>query len=385
MKKFSILFLAFVALLSFNACTQDDDIVFVAQPDPEGIQFSNSFQNTYVLPTGNADNLAERFVWNEVDFDAPTTITYELQGSPEQSFENELSILGSTGNNNIAVSIGDMRELAEDAGLDDDPETEAPNTGTVYVRVRAFAGEGEGNALEEFSEPVALNVELPEETEEEEVETKRELYLVGDATEAGWDPDNNNTPMLRDPENDDMYSFSGYFNTGAVKFVEGTGWAPQYGVDGNNGLVYRETEEDPDPDAITIEQAGYYTIEVNLDDLTYTVTEIDESSAETYESIGIVGDGTSVGWPNDDNQSPDIEMSQSEFDPHIWQAQNVVFTDGPFKFRANFAWDVNWGGATFPTGETTGDDIQATAGIYDVWFNTLDESYILIPQVEDEE
>jgi hypothetical protein len=381
MKKFSILFLAFVALLSFNACTQDDDIVFVAQPDPEGIQFSNSFQSSYMLPSGNPDNLAERFVWNEVDFEAPTTITYELQGSANESF-GDFMVIGTTGSNNLGVTIGQMRALAEDAGLDNDPETEMPNTGTVYFKVRAFAGEGAGNALEEFSETLSINLELPE-AEEEGEETKTELYLVGDATEAGWDPDNNNTPMLRDPENDNMYSFSGYFNAGAVKFVEGTGWAPQYGIDENNNLVYRATEDDPDPSAIAIETAGYYTIEVNLDDLTYSVTEIDASSAETYDSIGIVGDGTSVGWPNDDNPSPDIEMTQSEFDTHIWYAENVVLTDGPFKFRANFAWDVNWGGASFPTGETTGDDIQATAGTYDVWFNTLDESYILIPQVEE--
>lgn len=175
MKKFSILFLAFVALLSFSACTQDDDIVFVAQPDPEGIQFSNSFQNTYVLPAGNPDNLAERFVWNDVDFDAPTTITYELQGSTDQAF-GDFMVIGSTDSNNLGVTIGQMRELAEDAGLDNDPETEMPNVGTVYFKVRAFAGDGEGNALEEFSEPVSINVELPEAEEEGEA-PKMELYL----------------------------------------------------------------------------------------------------------------------------------------------------------------------------------------------------------------
>ena len=115
MKKFSILLLAFVALLSFNACTQDDDIVFVAQPDPEGIQFSNSLQSMYTLPSGNPDNLAERFVWNEVDFEAPTTISYELQGSASETFDSYM-VIGSTGNNNLGVTIGQMLELAEEAG-----------------------------------------------------------------------------------------------------------------------------------------------------------------------------------------------------------------------------------------------------------------------------
>src|SRR6056297_3339329 len=179
MKKFSILLLAFVALLSFNACTQDDDIVFVAQPDPEGIQFSNTFLNTYVLPAGNPDNLAERFVWNEVDFEAPTTITYELQGSASETFDSYM-VIGSTGSNNLGVTIGQMRDLAEEAGLDNEPETDMPNTGMVYFRVRAFAGDGEGNALEELSEVMSVNVELPEAAEEEEP-AKTNLYFVGDA------------------------------------------------------------------------------------------------------------------------------------------------------------------------------------------------------------
>ena len=107
MKHFSIFLLAIVAVLGFSSCEHDDDIVFVAQPDPEGISFTNSFQEVYLLTNATRNNLAERFVWNEVDFDAPTTITYELQGSSDQDFES-FNILGSTGNNNVGVSVAQM-------------------------------------------------------------------------------------------------------------------------------------------------------------------------------------------------------------------------------------------------------------------------------------
>ena len=383
MKKFSILLLAFVALLSFNACTQDDDIVFVAQPDPEGIQFSNSLQSMYTLPSGNPDNLAERFVWNEVDFEAPTTISYELQGSASETFDSYM-VIGSTGNNNLGVTIGQMLELAEEADLDNDPETDMPNTGTLYFKVRAFAGEGEGNALEEFSEVVSVNVELPEAEEEGEA-PKMELYLVGDATAAGWDPANNNTPLFRDGENENIYYFEGRFAGGAdiegFKFLQTTEWQPQWGL--SNGELTNSDILGEDPDAFPVDNDAYYSLMVNIDDMTYTWEEIDESEATVYETIGIVGEGTSVGWPNDDNPTPDLVMTQSEFNPHIWYMEDVVLSDGPLKFRANLAWDVNWGGATFPSGEATGDDIQATAGTYDVWFNTLDGRYIFIPQEEE--
>lgn len=379
MKKFSILLLAFVALLSFNACTQDDDIVFVAQPDPEGIQFSNSLQNTYVLPSGNPDNLAERFVWNEVDFEAPTTITYELQGSADESF-GDLMVIGTTGSNNLGVTIGQMRELAADAGLDNDPETEAPNTGTIYFKVRAFAGDGEGNALEEFSEPIAINVELPEAEEEGEA-PKMELYLVGDATAAGWDPANNNTPLFRDGENENIYYFQGRFAGGAdvegFKFLQTTEWQPQWGL--SNGELTNSDILGEDPNAFPVEDDAYYSLMVNVDEMTYTWEAIDESSADVQTNIGIIGDSTPDGWDADTN------MTQSEFNPHIWYIEGIELTDGEAKFRADDAWDLDWGGATPVSGETTvaGPNIPVSAGTYDVWFNTLDGRYIFIPQGEE--
>ncbi|WP_339648829.1 SusF/SusE family outer membrane protein [uncultured Salegentibacter sp.] len=379
MKKFSILFLAFIALLNFSACTQDDDIVFVAQPDPEGIQFSNSFQNTYVLPSGNPDNLAERFVWNEVDFEAPTTITYELQGSTAEDF-GDLMVIGSTDNNNLGVSIGQMRELAEDAGLDNDPETEAPNTGIVYFKVRAFAGDGEGNALEEFSETIALNVELPEAEEEGEA-PKMELFLVGDATEAGWDPANNNTPLFRDGENESVYYFEGRFAGGGdiegFKFLQTTEWQPQWGL--SNGELTNSEILGDDPDAFPVEDDAYYSLMVNVEEMTYTWEEIDESTAEVQTNIGIIGDATPGAWDDD------TDMTQSEFNPHIWYIEGIELTDGEAKFRADDAWDLDWGGATPVSGETTvaGPNIPVSAGTYDVWFNTLDGRYIFIPQGEE--
>ncbi|OEY74062.1 SusF/SusE family outer membrane protein [Salegentibacter salarius] len=379
MKKFSILLLAFVALLSFNACTQDDDIVFVAQPDPEGIQFSNSLQNTYVLPSGNPDNLAERFVWNEVDFEAPTTISYELQGSASEAFDSYM-VIGSTGSNNLGVTIGQMLDLAEEAGLDNDPETEMPNTGTIYFKVRAFAGEGEGNALEEFSEILSVNVELPEAEEEGEA-PKMELYLVGDATAAGWDPANNNTPLFRDGENENIYYFQGRFAGGAdvegFKFLQTTEWQPQWGL--SNGELTNSDILGEDPNAFPVEDDAYYSLMVNVDEMTYTWEAIDESAADVQTNIGIIGDSTPDGWDADTN------MTQSEFNPHIWYIQGIELVDGFAKFRANDAWDINWGSETPVSGQTTsgGPDIPVTAGTYDVWFNTLDGRYTFIPQVEE--
>ncbi|SKB38616.1 SusE outer membrane protein [Salegentibacter holothuriorum] len=337
MKKFSILFLAFVALLSFNACTQDDDIVFVAQPDPEGIQFSNSLQSTYVLQSANPDNLAERFVWNEVDFQAPTTISYELQGSVSEAFDSYM-VIGSTGSNNLGVTIGQMLDLAEEAGLDNDPETEMPNTGTVYFKVSAFAGEGEGNALEEFSEIVNVNIELPE-GEEEEIEIPK-LYMVGSFQAAGgygsdWTPADG-APLAASAAG--KTDFEGFVfvnvDTPEFKFLPSNEkWDGDYGDAGDTNGVYtgvllqEEESNAGTPDG----KGGYYFVEADTEKMTYDLTET---------NWGIIGNATPTGWDSD---------TDMVYDPvtKVWSitldltAQEAP--DNGIKFRANDAWDFNIG------------------------------------------
>ncbi len=378
MKKITNLFIAFIAIISLNACSEDDDFTFTAKPDPEGISFTNSTSEVYTLKASNADNLAERFVWNEVDFDVPAPVNYELQGSASESFES-YSVLGDVTVTNVSVTVASMLELAAEAGLDNDPETDLPNTGNLFFKVRAYVGDDAGNVVDQTSEVLSLAVILPE-GDTEEGPSFKELFLVGDATAAGWDPNNNNTPLFRDAENENQYYFTGYFGAGEFKLLEINNWQPQWGL--KDGSVTNSELLGEDPNAFPVATAGYYTFSINTEDLTYTFESYDATAVTTYDILGIVGAGTSVGWPGDDNPTPDIKMTNSEFDKHIWQANDVVLTDGPLKFRANLAWDVSWGGGeNFPSGIASGDDIMVKAGTYTVWFNDITGRYTFIPVV----
>lgn len=105
-----------------------------------------------------------------------------------------------------------------------------------------------------------------------------ELYMLGDGTAAGWD----NTAALPLTGTGGVYTITAELTAGGyVKFIEVLGqWAPQYGTDENGtstggNLVYRPTEDDPDPAAIPApETTGTYTIDVNTNDLTYTITAV---------------------------------------------------------------------------------------------------------------
>ncbi|MCM5661915.1 SusF/SusE family outer membrane protein [Galbibacter mesophilus] len=385
MKKLSILLFAFAAIISFNACSDDDEFTFVAKPDPEGIAFENTPLASYDLEAENENNLAERFVWNAVDFDAPTPVKYELQAASDNTFEPMTVLAADISETNYGVTVKNMITLAEDAGLDSDPDTEAPNTGNLFFRVRAYVGDKTSNLVEQLSDTLSLNVVLVEPKEDSEpIDLKPQLFLVGDATAAGWDNNKNNTPLFRDGENENVFYFTGRFAGAAdkegFKLLENKGvWQPQWGLDA--GALTSSDLLGGDPSAFKAESDAYYNLTIDKENLTYTWETFDASASPVYGSIGIIGDSTPDGW------DADQDLTQSTFDPHIWFIEGIELIDGEAKFRVDDAWDISWGASTTLSGQgfnNNDPNIPVTAGTYNVWFNDLDGRYLFIRQVSEE-
>jgi hypothetical protein len=386
MKKRSLIIMTLFLALGVSSCSDDDAINLTIQPDPEGLNFTSTFSAQYILTNDTRSNLAERFVWNEVDLGIPTDITYEVQGAPTAEFM-DMTILGSTNDTNAGVSVDQLLSLAEKAGLDNDPETTttdtdgnsvANNSGAVYVRLHAFAGNGSANTVEQFSDIKELNLFLPESVGGEDEVLFPQLFLVGDATAVGYNNNANNPPAVRNPDDENEFSFTGKFLAGGTgfKFLEMRGaWQPQWGLQDGVAAVNDGTGDDPM--LITVPSEGYYTIILNKDEPSITVASFDVSAATTYTSIAIIGTARVEGGFD----APDTDMTQSEFDPHIWQIQEVELVDGELKFRANDAWDANWGASSALSGfgSMGGPNVPVTAGMYEIWFNDLTGGYIFIP------
>ncbi len=378
MKTMKFIALLLISMVCFNACESDDSLTYIAQPNGE-FTFSNSFLEEYVLTPSASGNLGERFTWDDADFDVETNINYELQKSITGDF-TDMELVGSTSENEYAITIGDMLEFADEAGLDnDDTTTDIPNTGSVYFRLRASVGTD--SSIEQISPIQELTLVLPEsEGGEEEIPMLRNLYLVGDATAPGWDNNNNNNPLFRHADNENMYTYRGYFSPDATnpegfKLLEVLGqWQPQWGVGANAGEVGVNDGTGSDPSAFAIAADGYYEFTLDAENMTYTLDEYDASSATSYTTIGIIGDSTPGGW------DADTDMIQSSFDPHIWYINGVELNDGAMKFRSDNDWAVNWGSDTEISGfgVQEGADIPVTSGTYDIWFNDLDGGYIFI-------
>lgn len=375
MKKRIIILIALVTSFSFNACSNDDEIVFVAQ-QPESIAFTNTFAASYLLSQDSFAEIAQEITWKTVDYGLSLNENYSIQASTTETFDLPIE-LGSTAETKLAITTEQLWNFAEEAGLDNDPATtEIPNEGTFYLRLVASAGtQGE---MPVISETQIITIILEESTSK----VLTYFYLVGDVTASGWTntADSNNTPLFIDPANANIYHFKGRLagspSTEGFKLLNTLGqWQPQWGVDANGNLSNSDILG-KDPQAFVVTEDAYYNFTMNTDAMTFSIEKIDASAATTYATIGLIGSATPTGWDSD------TDLTQSAFNPHIWYLENVSLIDGEIKFRADDAWTVSWGSDTPLTGQGTlgGPNIPAEAGVYTIWFNDLDGRYLLIPQ-----
>lgn len=103
------------------------------------------------------------------------------------------------------------------------------------------------------------------------------LYIIGDATPNGWD-NQLATIMSSDYDNIAHFTWQGMLNKGEIKFNAQLGdWYPCYVRDNDDPtkMHYREKEEDYPDNKWVIEEAGNYLIDVNLDELTVSFTNLD--------------------------------------------------------------------------------------------------------------
>src|SRR5690606_10463782 len=127
-----------------------------------------------------------------------------------------------------------LLDYAAEIGLDNDPATENPDTGSIYFRLRAYVGTD--SSIEMVSPSETLILILSEGGEVEE--PLKNLFLVGDATAPGWNNDGNNPPIIRHSDNTNIFSYKAYFVGGGegFKLLEILGqWQPQWGVGANSG------------------------------------------------------------------------------------------------------------------------------------------------------
>ncbi|WP_291782658.1 SusF/SusE family outer membrane protein [Cecembia sp.] len=313
-----------------------------------------------IVLTGEDEDEVVVFNVTQADFGANMEVTYIIQmDRPGNGFENAAD-LGSSTSNVIEVKANEINRRAISRGI------VAGETGPMEFRVRAvpsrtlsaLAGEPVTISVTTFSDAVAL----------------RNMFLVGEATARGWDNNANNPALFRDPENADLFVYSGFFNAGGFKVLENLGqWQPQFGTNDGSTISANMGGGD-DPDVFNVPAAGYYTFTFDLSTETFSLEPIADVPS-VFETVGIIGSATPEGW------DASTAMNQLEFDQHIYYI-TASLEDGEMKFRADNDWAVNWGAGTAISGAGVqdGPNIPVEAGTFKIWFNSLDGRYLKIEQ-----
>lgn len=168
------------------------------------------------------------------------------------------------------------------------------------------------------------------------------LYMAGDAN--GWATND----YLA---GEDGVHFTGfmYLNQNGFKFCTQPEWnGTNYGADFNTAA---------DAANITMtEEAGYYKVDVDLENKSYVLTPI--------TTIGIIGSASPNGWDSD------VDMTYVPYNAETkelgyWEKKDITLASGEIKFRANDDWAINWGGDVNALTQD-GGNISVDAGTYDI-------------------
>jgi len=352
MKHIYKIFIAVLILAGFSSCENEEDLMILEPQEAAFSIITPESGSSTILDKDTPNNTALTITWEKVNYGTPTIVTYTVQfASSNTEFAAPVDITSTT-STHATISVAELNAKALALGLTADTE------GTIDIRIKSTVG----TTLSEPKLSTPITIQL---TPYRGVFPKVDLFLVGPGTSAGWSVDNNNMPIYRDPKENAKQYYTGYFNADGFKLIEQIGfWAPMYGANGA-AVQYRATEGDPDPSVFPTTAAGYYSFEINLEELTYKITPY-TGPMTTYATITLTGSvltGDDTGW------SMDVPLVKSDFDGHIWKVTQTLKA-GKMKFRANNSWDVSWG--------DNGGDIIVEAGKYQIWFNDLDGRYMFI-------
>ena len=328
------------ALTFFTACENDDHVPeFTLQAASENVAFQNTFLAEYLLSTETANNIAERFVWNQVDFGVQTQISENFDAEPDYQYDS-----GTLSETNASVTIKNLLAMAAGLGLDDDPATtdgdgNPNNTGTVYFKVTAFVGSGEGtDAMSTTSDVEQLTITLVEKSDEGGSGIQISSWGVVGSGYNDWGAFED-APFYT-TGTDGVYVAYVNLLDGEIKFRENNDWASDFGDNDADGTL------DAGGANIAV-TAGDYKITMDLNDNTYAI--------EAY-SWGVVGSGYND-WGG---AGPDAKFFY-DYTTDTFKV-GVKLIDGEIKFRLNNDWGTNYGDSGADGTLDNGGDVGINSG-----------------------
>ena len=346
MKKLSILILA-IGLFSLLSCKKDDTKA-VLKSSPGAPVLTIPGGAAMVLDSANKSQ-ALYYKWAAVDFGATVVVTYTVQMDKQGNNFSHATGLGAVNSLlTFAVLTGDLNSKL--LPLLFDPSV--PEALPMEFRIKTIVKDKDGNpidsikpvysaAVQQLITPYYAPIVYP-------------LLNVPGSYQA-WNPADMTTTIASVASNDKYEGYM-YFPDANTEFKYAKGsWDANWGDTGANGSL------EPGGDNIKAAEAGYYKLNADMVGLTHTFTKT---------TWGLIGDATPGGWDTDTDMTYDVAGK-------IWTV-TVNLTAAKIKFRANKAWDLNYGDDGGDGSlEAGGADIAVTegAGNYTVTLNLSNPVY----------
>ncbi len=303
MKKNMYKIVAILALSLFLGSCDDNDSLTTLSPDTDIVATLSASSVSLSNDSEGTDVLTVNFSEPEFGFKVPTSyrVALDIAGG---DFSNAVNTTSGIANFSKTFENNELNDLLLDLDAEIDVETQLILRVDVILSPDSFLS----------SEPIPFTA-----TPFASIIDVSSIWgIVGDATPNAWDgPD---LPFYKTNEENVFVAYVTLVD-GAIKFRTNNAWVLNYGDATADGVL------DQDNDNNINVSAGTYKIDLNINNLTYAITEL---------SWGLVGDATPNGW-----DGPDVNL---EYDPFSNQWRKLVsLTDGGLKFRQNNDWSVNYG------------------------------------------
>jgi len=342
-------FLSMAAAVGMVAACQKAEIVQIAAPEDVVAPVLAEIEGPIEITAASMASDTVKFSWSAADFGVKTEVNYSIEVATAAAPEAKVTVTSGLTTTAAAVPYEALNAiLFNDLKLADGVAEDVVFNVVAQVGVYAPVY---SNKVTVSAKVTAAEKEYPK------------LTVAGSYAYNNWSPGKGQ--FVFDFDGTDT-KYSGMIDFGEdvsalqFKFV-GEAWGTnEFSVPSGEAQTAEAAE-------LPLAAGGGDNITAYTTHRYYNLT-LDKATPKviknfSFNSLGVIGDATPTGWDSDTDMTFNAEKQKFYVD--------ITLVDGTIKFRANDAWDVNWGGAAGAL-VSGGDNIAVAAGNYRIYVNLND-------------